>query len=35
MKNKDKIILDNFDLSFKIIKLLRKVLGRVLDVFEE
>lgn len=35
MRNKERIILDTFNLNFKIIKLLEKVLGRVCDVFEE
>ncbi len=35
MKNKEKIILDNFNLNYKLLELIKKVLGRVLDVFEE
>lgn len=35
MKDKEKSILDTFNLNLKIMKLLEKVLGRVVDVFEK
>ncbi len=35
MKSKGRIILDNFNLNYKLLELVKKVLGRVLDVFEE
>ena len=35
MEEKDRVIIDTFDLSYKVFKLLEKLLGRIVDVSKE